>query len=82
VSRAKAVDPETYVASDAAQHDADEMAEIFERAVRKARDDNRKRGIPNVHVEDGWIVEELPNGTLKRLRSVGTPATASPKKQS
>jgi len=33
-------------------------------AVKKARDENRKLGLPNVFFRDGKIRYELPNGKL------------------
>ena len=33
-------------------------------AVKKAQENNRKKGIPNVYCIDGKLVFELPNGEL------------------
>jgi hypothetical protein len=34
------------------------------KAVKKAQENNRKKGIPNVYCINGKIVFELPNGEL------------------
>lgn len=36
------------------------------RAVRKAREDNRRMGVPNVYSINGILYYELPNGELTR----------------
>lgn len=51
----------------------DEIGRVAQDAVREAREENRRLGIPNVHVEDGWIVEEMPDGTVKRRRKLPPP---------
>lgn len=33
-------------------------------AVKKAQEENRKKGIPNVYVINGKIVYQLPDGTI------------------
>jgi len=44
----------------------DDMSRIFKQAVREAREENRRLGIPNVQVdEQGRLTEELPDGTLR-----------------
>ena len=43
--------------------DWDKMTEIFNRAVKKAQEENRRKGIPNVYEINGQIVYELPDGT-------------------
>jgi hypothetical protein len=50
----------------------DEIGRAGEDAVREVREDNRRRSIPNVHVEDRWIVEELADGSVKRRRKLPT----------
>ena len=45
-------------------HWAAEMARVGERAVRKAQEENRRLGIPNVYSIDGRIVYEAPDGRL------------------
>jgi hypothetical protein len=47
------------------------FAEIFRDAVRAAREENRRLGIPNVQVEeDGTLTEELPDGTVRPIRDL------------
>ena len=36
------------------------------RAVKRAQEENRKKGIPNVYSFNGHIYYELPNGELTR----------------
>ncbi len=50
----------------------DEIGRAGEDAVREVREDNRRRSIPNVQVENGWIVEELADGSVKRRRKLPT----------
>lgn len=42
----------------------DKITRIGNRAVKKAQDENRSKGIPNVYSINGKIVFELPNGQL------------------
>lgn len=37
---------------------------IANRAVRKAQDENRRRGIPNVYEINGTLVWQLPDGSI------------------
>jgi len=47
----------------------DDMSRVFEQAVREAREENRRLGIPNVQVdEQGRLTEELPDGTLRLIQ--------------
>ena len=39
---------------------------IAHRAVRKAQEENRRLGIPNVYSINGILYYELPNGELSR----------------
>lgn len=39
---------------------------IGNRAVKKAQEENRKKGIPNVYSYHGHIYYELPNGELTK----------------
>ena len=39
---------------------------IGNRAVKKAQEENRKKGIPNVYDFNGHLYYELPNGELTR----------------
>ncbi len=45
-----------------------EFEEIFRKAVREAREENRRLGIPNVQVDgEGQLAEELPDGIVRPL---------------
>jgi len=41
-----------------------EILKLGNKAVKKAQENNRKNGIPNVYCINGKIVFELPNGEL------------------
>ena len=43
-----------------------EFLQIGNRAVKKAQEENRKKGIPNVYSYNGHIYYELPNGELTK----------------
>ena len=43
---------------------ADKITKIGNRAVKKAQEENRRKGIPNVYSINGKIVFELPDGKL------------------
>ena len=43
-----------------------ESLRIGNRAVKRAQEENRKKGIPNVYSFNGHIYYELPNGELTR----------------
>jgi len=46
----------------------DDMSRIFQQAVRDAREENRRLGIPNVQVDgEGRLTEELPDGTVRLI---------------
>ena len=45
---------------------AHELQRIANRAVKRAQEENRKKGIPNVYSFNGHIYYELPNGELTR----------------
>jgi hypothetical protein len=45
---------------------ADEIVRIGRRAVQKAQEDNRRRGVPNVYSINGLLYYELPSGELSR----------------
>jgi len=50
-------------------HESAEMGRIFRQAVRDAREENRRRGVPNVQVdEQGRLSEELPDGTVRLIQ--------------
>ena len=44
----------------------DELMRIGRRAVRRAQEENRRMGVPNVYSINGMIYYELPNGELSR----------------
>ena len=43
-----------------------EFLRIGNRAVKRAQEENRKKGIPNVYSFNGHIYYELPNGELTK----------------
>lgn len=43
---------------------AKKILKLGNRAVKKAQENNRKKGIPNVYSINGKIIFELPDGTL------------------
>lgn len=45
---------------------ARENLRIGNRAVKKAQEENRKKGIPNVYDINGYLYYELPNGELTK----------------
>lgn len=44
--------------------EADELQRIGNRAVRKAQEEGRRRGVPLVFTRNGRIYYELPDGTI------------------
>ncbi len=47
----------------------DDMSRIFQQAVREAREENRRLGVPNVQVDtEGRLTEELPDGTVRLIQ--------------
>jgi hypothetical protein len=50
--------------SDEASRRADEVAEIMQVAVKRAQEESRRLGVPNVYSIDGILYYELPNGEL------------------
>ena len=42
----------------------EKLLKLGNRAVKKAQENNRKNGIPNVYCINGKIIFELPNGEL------------------
>ena len=40
------------------------LTRIANRAVRKAQEENRKNGIPNMHVINGKKVWQMPDGSF------------------
>lgn len=45
---------------------AHELLRIANRAAKRAQEENRKKGIPNVYSFNGHIYYELPNGELTK----------------
>lgn len=43
---------------------SDKIVRIGNRAIKKAQEENRKKGIPNVYSINGKMIFELPDGTL------------------
>ena len=43
-----------------------EFLRIGNRAVKRAQEENRKKGIPNVYDFNGYLYYELPNGELTK----------------
>ena len=43
---------------------SDKILKIGNRAVKKAQENNLKKGIPNVYSINGKLIFELPNGEL------------------
>jgi hypothetical protein len=52
--------------SDEALRKAAEFDRIGNRGVRKAQEENRRLGIPNVYSINGILYYELPSGELSR----------------
>ena len=42
----------------------DDITRIGNRAVRKAQEENRQKGLPNVYELNDIIIYELPDGTV------------------
>ena len=57
MSEQATVDLETY-------RRAAELARIASRAVRKAQEESRRLGVPNVYAHNGTLLYELPDGGL------------------
>ena len=47
-----------------------EFLRIGNRAVKRAQEENRKKGIPNVYSFNGHIYYELPNGELTKDQKI------------
>ena len=45
---------------------AEEIERIGQRAVRRAQEESRRLGVPNVYSINGILYYELPNGELSR----------------
>ncbi|MEI1278911.1 hypothetical protein V6Z05_11335 [Leptospira venezuelensis] len=46
------------------QEEAEEFTRIFERAIQKAQEENRKFGLPNVFSKNGELYFRLPDGRI------------------
>ena len=57
MSEATGLDLETY-------KQASELLRIGRRAVRKAQEESRRLGVPNVYAHNGTLLYELPTGEL------------------
>lgn len=44
----------------------EKVMQVANRAVKKAQEENRKKGIPNVYDFNGHLYYELPNGELTK----------------
>ena len=53
---------------------AEEVARIGNRAVRRAQEESRRLGVPNVYSINGILYYELPNGELSRKDPYEGPA--------
>ena len=47
-----------------------EFLRIANRAAKRAQEENRKKGIPNVYSFNGHIYYELPNGELTKDQKI------------
>ncbi|MCG9127658.1 hypothetical protein JT359_08680 [Candidatus Poribacteria bacterium] len=45
---------------------SEKIRQVANRAVKKAQEENRKKGIPNVYDFNGHLYYELPNGELTK----------------
>ena len=43
---------------------SEKLLKLGNRAIKKAQENNRKKGIPNVYCINGKIIFELPNGEI------------------
>lgn len=43
---------------------SEKLLKLGNRAIKKAQENNRKNGIPNVYSLNGKIIFELPNGEI------------------
>lgn len=53
---------------------AAELMRIANRAVRRAQEESRQKGVPNVYSINGILYYELPNGELSRSDPYTEPA--------
>lgn len=50
---------------------------IANRAVRKAQDENRRLGIPNVYAVNGTIFWQMPDGSISPVNPAQQPTEAA-----
>ena len=55
-----------------AYHEAAEFQRIGNQAVRKAREESRRKGVPNIYSHDGRLYYELPDGRVTTVDPFGT----------
>lgn len=60
---------------------AHDMLQIGNRAVKRAQEENRKKGIPNVYDINGHLYYELPNGELTKDDPLKNPEMRDNKSQ-
>jgi hypothetical protein len=46
----------------------DDITRIYNRAIAKAQEENRRLGLPNVFYRNGRLIYEMPDGTIKTKR--------------
>ena len=68
-------------ASDEALKRAEEIDRIGEQAFRRAQEESRRLGVPNVYSINGILYWELPNGELSRTDPYIYPDAATPGSQ-
>ena len=49
-----------------------EFLRIANRAAKRAQEENRKKGIPNIYSFNGHIYYEMPNGELTKNKKRGS----------
>lgn len=54
---------------------ATEFQRIGSRAVRKAQEESRRLGVPNVYFHNGTLYYELPDGSLTTIDPLGHQAS-------
>jgi hypothetical protein len=54
----------------------DELIEVADTAFAKAREENRRLGIPNGFEQDGKLLWELPDGTITDVNPFAPKASA------
>lgn len=67
--------------SDSTLRESFQIDRAMQRGVRKAREENRRLGIPNVSVRDGRVIEELPDGSVHPVDDARAELPADEKKR-